>query len=198
MARVSRGSSLAAEKSEPRSGYRTFSCWSRSFVDAVQIPDEDSLFARESGECRPEAPLSWTLRSRGHVAANTPDAVTQLEVAELRSKVRDLEQRLAEVSVSLEGRPTVVSTFILDLGRQQYEVMAAIPLVIEHFVEEVVARWPELCLYGSGSTESEAISDLKDRIVELSDDLRTTDEATLGKLPREWKRILAKTVSHRG
>ena len=50
-------------------------------------------------------------------------------------------------------------------------------------------------MFGEGITDSEAILNLKNSILDLYDELTETDPDILGKLPKMWLRILGKIIS---
>ncbi|MDX1524183.1 MAG: hypothetical protein R3264_21310, partial [Anaerolineae bacterium] len=64
----------------------------------------------------------------------------------------------------------------------------------------VIARLPELEVFGEGLTDSEAIYNLKLSILDLYDELIETDVAFLDDLPQIWletlKRMITKTNSY--
>ena len=113
---------------------------------------------------------------------------------ELQRTVNGLRVRLNRLERELLDRPTTHLSVITDLGDPGYTLLTEVTLVLEEYRDEVVARWPEVELYASGSTESEAVAGVKRQIVELSEELRTMDSRTLGRLPSSWKRILRRTV----
>lgn len=117
---------------------------------------------------------------------------------ELQRTVNGLRVRLNRLERELADRPTVCLSVITDLGDEGYRLLAGITLVLEEYRDEVVARWPEVELYASGTTESEAVAGIKRQIIELFEELRTMDSRTLGKLPLSWKRILRRNVKRNG
>lgn len=116
-------------------------------------------------------------------------------VAELRQSVAELRDVVAELGEALRVRPLVLSTEIIDLNSEDYSLHRPIPIVIEESEEETVASFPETETYGSGSTPSEAIGELKRQIASLYDDLANSDPSEFGKLPAAWWRILQYYVS---
>lgn len=69
-----------------------------------------------------------------------------------------------------------------------------VTIALEEYRDEVVARWPNVGVYASGTTESEAIAGIKRQVVELSEELRTMKAGTLGRMPLSWKRILRRAI----
>ena len=117
---------------------------------------------------------------------------------ELQRTVNGLRVRLNRLERELADRPTVCLSVITDLGDEGYRLLADITLVLEEYRDEVVARWPEVELYASGTTESEAVAGIKRQVIELFEELRTMDSRTLGKLPLSWKRVLRRNVKRNG
>lgn len=98
----------------------------------------------------------------------------------------------SEVEAALAARPKFTrSIFIHDLNTEVIELLMPLQAEIEAYAEEVIAKIPELDVWATSDTESEAILLLKKEIRDLWTDLNEADEASLGKLPRMWKRILS-------
>lgn len=91
------------------------------------------------------------------------------------------------------------STQIRDLGEEQYKLLTPLTIIIEEYPpdETVMARYPEFELFGEARTESEAIKQLKEEILDLFDELTELHPTELGDLPLSWKRIL-KTIIAKG
>ncbi len=91
---------------------------------------------------------------------------------------------------------------IRDLGDEKYQLTAPLSILIEEYQgdEAVIARLPELEVFGEGFTDSEAIHNLKMSILDLYDELTETDIDILADLPQTWletlKRIITKTNSY--
>lgn len=120
---------------------------------------------------------------------------------EVTNRLVKIEMRLGRLETSLQELLEIISerahtkqTWVRDLHRDDLEVLSPIPITIEEFDDEVVATWPEVEVYASAETESEAIAKLKQEIVQLFEELRATPDKELGKLPRSWKRILLDTI----
>ncbi len=116
-------------------------------------------------------------------------------LSELRQTVAELRDVVGELGEALRVRPLVLSNEIVDLSSEGYSLRRPIPIVIEESEEETVASFPETETYGSGSTPSEAIGELKRQIASLYDDLANSDPGEFGKLPAAWWRILQYYVS---
>ena len=120
------------------------------------------------------------------------------EVKALTQGVKMLDRRLCEVIDGIRERPIVTPAHLLDLGSADFYLPSPIPIVIEEYEQEVVARVPELELHGSGDTEPEAVADLKSSFIELYLDLESTAAENMGKLPARWWTLLTKLVEKRG
>lgn len=84
---------------------------------------------------------------------------------------------------------------INDLNSDVYQLGGPLQAEIEIYAEEVIARIPELNLWASSSTESEAILKLKKATCELAEELEELEYADLGRQVSMWKRILSKLLS---
>jgi hypothetical protein len=108
--------------------------------------------------------------------------------------VDGLRSRVNRIEIEMEERPRRYFTVIADLGDERYCLLADTTIVVEEYKDEVVARWPDVEVYASGTTESEAVAGIKRQIVELFEELRTMKSGTLGRLPLSWKRILRRAI----
>jgi len=102
-----------------------------------------------------------------------------------------LEERLAEQGV-------VRNAMLCDLAREGYSLRWPITVVIEEYDEETVARLPEVEAFASAPTEAEALALLKEDIIRLYEDLTSTPEEQLGKLPRQWRAVLLHLIEKDG
>ena len=84
---------------------------------------------------------------------------------------------------------------ISELGESGLALRSPLTVTLEDYGEEIVASYPEVEAFGSGSTEADAINALKDEISHLYLELIEAPEKTLGKLPRRWRRALC-AVAH--
>jgi hypothetical protein len=115
-------------------------------------------------------------------------------LSDLRRAVSGLQARLDRIEHELEERPKTCILVITDLGDERYTLVSNILIVLEEYRDEVVARWPDVGVYASGTTESDAIAGIKRQIVELFEELRTVKPGTLGRMPLSWKRILRRAI----
>jgi len=113
---------------------------------------------------------------------------------QMGERVRKLEERTTRLELAMTERPLVATTWLMDLGASTYGLIQNIPILIETYRDEVIARWPEVSVYGSGLNESEAITELREGILDLYSDLNETGDEELGKLPLSWKRILQRVI----
>ncbi len=95
---------------------------------------------------------------------------------------------------SLAPRRYIYSTSVVDLGSDVLALQFPLVVAVEEFRTEVVASWPEVEAWGSGSTDAEAINALKDAIADLYFELKQTPDANLGKTPLRWKRALVSAI----
>lgn len=93
-----------------------------------------------------------------------------------------------------EPRRTWVAT-IADLGEPGILLRTPLIVTLEDWGEEIVASYPEVEAFGSGSTEADAINALKDEVAGLYTELAGVADDKLGKLPKRWKRALL-AVAH--
>jgi hypothetical protein len=105
-------------------------------------------------------------------------------------EINDLKKRVEE----LEERPLIYTTTINELLTKKYSLSRPLDIVIEKYDNEYIAKIPEIEIFGSGLTESESIINLKREIINLHEDLVTSDESELGVLPTMWKRILSNMI----
>lgn len=146
--------------------------------------------------------LQSSMIGQHSVAAQTPEvpAVLQYRIGQLDSTIKSLRKELAScrnqinsLCADLKATPSIKQTELFDIS-ERFELIHPIPIVLEESEDEVVASFPEVELFAVGSTESEAILNLKSSIIELFSDLAGTPKNELGKLPLSWLRILNKVI----
>ena len=122
---------------------------------------------------------------------------------ETRREKPSTEETLQQCLAALENiRDTLAdprdcySTSITSVTWNDAELPLRLPLtvIIQHDEDEVVARLPEFSASGFGSTESDAIYDLKSELGELYIELSEIPDEELGPLPKRWKRGLGHLV----
>lgn len=109
-----------------------------------------------------------------------------------------LEEKVVNLQEELASRPVVKNATLHDLHIEGYKLKSPIQILIEEYEDECVARFPEIEVFGSGDTEPEAVANLRNEIIVLYKDLKTSNDDQLGKLPRAWRRILAKLITEDG
>lgn len=113
------------------------------------------------------------------------------QVVALSARLQALEDRLASQGVTRQA-------MLYDLTHEGYTLKCPISVVLEEYDDETVARFPEVEAFASAATEGEAIALLKQDIVELYEELLASDEDELGKLPRQWRRVLSQLIHKDG
>lgn len=114
-------------------------------------------------------------------------------LAELKTTVSDLQRKVDELTEAMADAGRVYNTTIYDLADAKYELSKPLQIVLEEDEEETVARVPELNLYASADTDSEAIKELKQEIIQLYEDLHGSHRK-LGPLPESWLQTLRKLI----
>jgi len=113
----------------------------------------------------------------------------------LMDRLETLTNQTSELRSDVIGI-TKYNAQIRDLGEDAFKLMEPIMVVIEEYPNEdsYIASYPELEVFGEGSTESEAIMNLKLAILDLYDDLLSTQSGELGDLPKNWLHILKQLI----
>ena len=126
-----------------------------------------------------------------------------IDINQLNVRITLVQQELSNCMELLRGLADVIDqssdmrlTAIHSIGNGRTTHILNRPLFvsIEEDDNEVVASIPELRTSGFGSTDGEAIDDLKSILGELYQDLIETPAEQLGTLPLVWKRILTELV----
>ncbi len=122
---------------------------------------------------------------------------TQDQFSELTESVQTLVNQTGQLRLEIHERPNKWTTQIWDLGDEKYQLTAPLSILIEEYPgdEVVIARLPELEVFGEGFTDSEAIYNLKLSILDLYDELTEIDIALLDDLPQTWLKTLKKTIT---
>ncbi len=146
--------------------------------------------------------LQSSMIGQTSTATGTQEVLSEFQgrVNDLVSTTKSLRKELAlcrnqinGLCADLKARPSIKQTELFDIS-ERFELIHPIPIVLEESEDEVVASFPEVELFAVGSTESEAILNLKLSIIELFSDLAGTPKNKLGKLPLSWFRILNKVI----
>jgi hypothetical protein len=129
-------------------------------------------------------------------AAQETLVIVEREIAaQVNAALPALRQEVREL---LDARSAPVSTYLSDLASDRYGLTNPVAVIIEHYEDEVTARWPEVEAFGAGDTESLAIAALRHDIVDLYLDLKETPNTRLGRNARAIKRVLLGAVVDTG
>ena len=120
-----------------------------------------------------------------------------VDVSWMKSELDRCKRSITKLHEKLETRPIVKQTNITEIG-DGFQVKMPIPVTIEEYGDEVIASFPEVEVFGSGTTEAEAISRLKKEIMELYNELLKTPKNELGYLPLAWLRVMDVTIEKNG
>jgi|GEM_PF-1372348 len=124
------------------------------------------------------------------------EGTIQSEISQLTERVETLTNLTGQFYTEINEQPAKWVTQIYDLGDESYILKEPILILIEEYSDDsIIARFPEVEVFGEGVTDSEAISNLKNSILDLYDELTETDSDTLGKLPKMWLRILDRIIT---
>jgi hypothetical protein len=124
--------------------------------------------------------------------AGFADLVERME--SLSREMEALQERLAEVEQALASQPRCRQAVLYDLGSEKYELKQALGVQLEEYEEEAVARIPELDVFASADTDSEALALLKREVVTLYEELAATPVERLGERPFAWLRLLERVI----
>jgi len=170
------------------------------FVDIMSSKDRERLaqrdIFRESGEeyvPLDEATLRIIEIQRRVTRIPRWDRAIYESLADLKEQVSNLQKQVEELTEAVEDTVKISNATIYELGDGQYELTTPMQIVLEEDQEETVARIPELNLYASADTDSEAINELKQEIINLYEDLQSSDRK-LGPLPESWLQTLRKLI----
>lgn len=117
------------------------------------------------------------------------------ESAALKSILTECTSLLREVLDQLSALAGRTHTTIHSAGSTgELLLRAPLSVLVEEDEGQVLATVSEFEMVGEGETEPDAVADLKSQLGALYDDIITTPDQELGKLPRSWKRILEHLV----
>jgi predicted RNase H-like HicB family nuclease len=126
---------------------------------------------------------------RGASVVDEDWTATAIIYDHLKKEVADLKDRVAKIERA-QSSEIVYSSIIRDLSSSEISLKRPMNIILEKYDGEYIAKVPELEVFGSASTESEAIMNLKQEIVDLYEDLEQAKDKDLGLLPLTWKRVL--------
>jgi hypothetical protein len=116
-------------------------------------------------------------------------------VASVDGLIKDITELKANIE-EVKERPDKWTTQIRDLGDENYRLNEPLLILIEEYSDDyVIARFPEIEVFGEGNTDLEAIMNLKNSILDLYDELTETDLSILGELPKMWLRVLERVIT---
>ncbi len=170
------------------------------FVDIMSSKDRERLaqrdIFREAGE--EYVPLDEStlriieIQSRVTRIPRWDRAIYE-SLADLKGKVSDLQRQIGELTEAIQETVKTYNATIYELGNNEYDLTMPLQIVLDEGQEETVARIPELNLYASADTDSEAINELKQEVINLYEDLESSDRK-LGPLPQSWLQTLRKLI----
>lgn len=125
-----------------------------------------------------------------HLRSDIGDSAAKLE-----AMVEELVTTTTELKESFEAQASVNTVHLISLHDDRYELKAPLPVILEEYEDEVIARWPELDLYYSADVASEALAGLESEIIQLYTELSSSSLGELGVLPKRWLKTLSKVVN---
>ena len=133
------------------------------------------------------------LRRRAEQSRHTVEAELLEVVTTAVPVADDLPADLSESKI--RGRPVVYNVQIRDLDDEHYELAEPLLALVEEYPDDtIIASFPEIEAFGEGSTESEAVLNLKHAILDLYDELDADLPESLGELPKAWLRVLRRLI----
>jgi predicted RNase H-like HicB family nuclease len=111
-------------------------------------------------------------------------------------RLETLTNQTGQLRVDVQERPVKYNSQIRDLGDEGFTLNETLIVSIEEYSNEdtYIASFPEIEVFGEGSTEAEALMNLKCAILDLYDELIDTSPDELGDLPKAWLLILKKII----
>lgn len=119
-------------------------------------------------------------------------------IKKFTDRINKLEKEFAKLKKeqSQTTQPLLKEIKIINLGDDRISLNREIPILVEVYGDEVVAKFIDAEVTGFGETESEAIDHIKENIVSLYFEL-IEDENNLGPLPKRWLMVLSDIISTR-
>ena len=119
-------------------------------------------------------------------------------IKKFTDRINKLEKEFAKLKKeqSQTNQPLLKEIKIINLGDDRISLNREIPILVEVYGDEVVAKFIDAEVTGFGETESEAIDHIKENIVSLYFEL-IEDENNLGPLPKRWLMVLRDIISTR-
>ena len=110
-------------------------------------------------------------------------------ITKLEKEFRKLKKEQSQSSA-----PVLKEIKIINLGDERIRLNREIPILLEVYSDEVVAKFIDAEVTGFGETEAEAVDHIKENIVSLYYEL-TEDENNLGPLPKKWLLVLKDIIN---
>ncbi len=174
----------------------------RAAAVAAKKAEESAMAARGAAGAANTASTEAAKRAEeAHLAGESAAAKATQSASDAASKAEataKAAKNVAEKAANraneiLENESRIYNATIHELNNPKYSVIIPIQIVIVESEDEIVARIPELNLYATGDTDTEAILGLKQEIIELYEELNSTDNK-LGPLPQSWLNTLNKLI----
>ena len=109
-------------------------------------------------------------------------------------RIEILEQETNSIKMGvIQQMPTVYNATVYTLGHDKYELTMPLQVVVEEDEAETVARVPELNIYASADTDTEAIFELKRELIRYYEHLRVS-KRKLGPLPQSHLETLKRLI----
>lgn len=115
--------------------------------------------------------------------------------AKLEAMVEEVVTTTTELKESFEAQASVNTVHLFSLHDDRYELRAPLPVILEEYEDEVIARWPEIDLYYSADIASEALAGLESEIIQLYTELSSSSLDELGVLPKRWLKTLSRVIN---
>jgi hypothetical protein len=136
----------------------------------------------------------WNIAS-GDVLTPLQEKDYHAALTELTERVETLVNYSGQLHADIQDRPVKYNAQIRDLDDDHYELTEPVLALIEEYPGDTfIASLPEIEAFGEGSTESEAVLNLKHAILDLYDELSADPPESLGELPKAWLRVLQKLI----
>ena len=123
----------------------------------------------------------------------------QSHIRVLYKSVEQLYKKLEEVNekiIALENKSIIKNIKILSLDDDRLKIIRDIPVLLEIYEDEVIAKFVDVEVSGFGETEYEALDNLKRNIVSIYYELKE-DKDSLGPLPQKWLEILKNIIEEK-
>ena len=115
----------------------------------------------------------------------------------IETAVEGVRPIVIEEMAQIDSQPQLYPMGLWDLNHEAYRLkIVPISIVVEEWPDhEWIAHWHDVGAIGFGESKNEAIENLTEDIIVLYEDLKSTDDEALGKLPLKAKMILLKTIT---